>query len=119
MIALVGLSLTNRAAFETANGFGAFCRPTPGATPLQVDQEIEVSLVSTLDNARALFCSRTGVQLEAGGRYELMAAVNATDGGIPVASPAGFSFRSKTLTARQRAVFAVFGPFRRLWSADW
>jgi len=119
LASLWGAGLANRAIFETANAFGAFCSGSGGApvTAAQVDVRIPADAG----------CFGTGVSLEAGARYRVSVSVAAIDGGtadepasgVTVSSPAGFSAARAGLSTAQRAVFAAFVPFRRVIAEKW
>jgi hypothetical protein len=106
----------NRLAFETASAMGGFCHES-GGRALATHASSEAQLVS------ANVCQATGVQLDAGAKYRIELRLPGRtawrDAGVEVDSPAGFTAGSRGLTPGQRALFGLFVPFRRLWSAAW
>jgi hypothetical protein len=108
LVLLCVLAGLNRAVFETFNVLGASCGvPSAAAgSPLTFDT--------------SSFCHGTGVRIERGARYELTARfTGAKDDTIDVAGAGGFGSGSPGLRWSQRAIFALFSPFKRVWSAGW
>lgn len=105
----------NRGIFEITNVVGAMCTHSGVLRPL-VTGEYLSRLVSS-----HVFCTSSGILIEEGARYRATFSLPAdwADLGIRVASPEGFSYSSPGLGAVQRAVFFIYVPFRRIWSANW
>ncbi len=103
----------NRIAFEGFNLFGAPCVESGALAPVG-----ETAVERPFQTAT--FCAATGLQLMSGAQYELTATfAGATDGGIAVTRAGGFGIFSPGLTLRQRALFFVAIPFKRLVAANW
>jgi hypothetical protein len=115
VLALCGVGLANRVAFEAVNGLGGFCTASQQPTAL-TENETRV----LIDFTPGIFCWASGVELERGARYTISVTLNATDGdSIRVTSPAGFHSFTQGLTVAQRALFVAFAPFRRVLALDW
>jgi hypothetical protein len=124
ILVMHGVAAVNRGVFEGFNLRGGLC--AGHAAPVEVPD----GAVVTRTFATSSFCYASGLLLTQGKRYQLTVMpfdaaagddARVTDGGVVVPSPRGFAYSSDDvdLSLRQRVVFAAFGPFRRVWRANW
>ncbi|MBI4888595.1 MAG: DUF2235 domain-containing protein, partial [Acidobacteria bacterium] len=103
----------NRIAFEAAHTVGLLCTDSAATTPVGPER-VQRAFVTGAS------CAGTGLRLEPGEQYEMTVAfAGASDGSVPVTRSAGFGVLSTGLTLRQRTVFLLASPFKRVWRANW
>ena len=113
LLALLGTAVANRLLFETANAAGVLCTRT--AQPRPVGRAVEQGSLPTNS-----FCHATGLSLEERRRYRVSVAFNGARDGreMQVGGTEGF-VAGDAPNGRLKTIFTVFGPFRRVLSANW